>query len=82
MTRKKDKHPAVHIVWQDSHSEQVWSAAKEIDDDITPVTSIGWLIKETEKTITISTSRTKEDVFADPLTIPKFAISKRRKLRL
>ena len=51
MKAKKDKHPVVLVVWIDAHSEQIWAAAKELDDKMTPVTSIGWLVKEMDKSI-------------------------------
>ena len=79
------KFKIVFIEWEDSHADNEW---KEYDDclkdcKMSIVKSIGYLLVENEKYITISHSiAPKEELICDPITIPKRAIVKKRILRI
>jgi len=70
--------PLVRIDWIDSTSSSTWTSESQVSkiDDIV-CHSVGYLVGQTEWTLTISTSLnpTGDEVeWADPLDIPKVAI--------
>lgn len=75
------KHQAYIVKWRDSSALQGWHS---VDDNrhgnITTITSIGWLVKETAKVITITTSISECGNVMDALSIPKEAVTKMTKI--
>ena len=69
----------VLIRWTDSEASAGWKRIDDIPDDIkaSEIDSIGYLIKENNESIVISTSVSDNGSVMDPLTIPKCAILKR-----
>ncbi len=63
----------VEVHWIDSFSKVGWREVDEKDPKML-IQSFGYLVRETDDTVTISTSRTAYDDVCDPLTIPKVAI--------
>lgn len=68
----------VRLTWLDSASSHGWLEKCEINRQPTKVHSAGFIVSESKKSITISTSYYKEGRFMDPLTIPKCCIVKRK----
>ena len=68
--------------WVDSAVTMGW--LYEDDDLLTAshITTIGFLVKETSDSISVSTSYSQHKRFVDILTIPKVAIKKRKFLRI
>jgi hypothetical protein len=52
----KDKHPLVHVIWEDHASLDAWSTFDDID--ITPalVHTVGWVIKETRTLLVVASN--------------------------
>lgn len=75
------KYKKVYLEWVDSCSSRGWNYMPDFKDDELIVKSIGFIMKESKKSIVISTSFTHYDSAMDPLTIPKCAIVKRRNFK-
>lgn len=67
----------VMLTWLDSEAIPGWQYAINIKPQESKIHSIGWLIKETETAVMISTSVSENGGVMDALTIPKCAIVKR-----
>lgn len=68
---------AVYLEWDDSQSLQGWMEDRDLDEP-TPNKSIGFLIKETDDWLWITTSIDDDGpTKIDPLAIPKTCIRKR-----
>ena len=68
---------AIYIEWSDSQSTQDWSEERDLKEP-TPNKTIGWLIKETEDWVFISSSADLDGpTWIDPLAIPKVVIRRR-----
>lgn len=75
------KHPAVLLTWRDSCSERGWNRMTDPESKtVSIITSVGWIVDETDGEITITTSITDHGSAMDPLTIPKECIVKRKRL--
>lgn len=74
------KHHAYVIKWKDSSTHRGW---REIGGDhiASDITSVGWLVNQTPKTVTITTSISHCGNVVDPLTIPREAVTKMTKLK-
>jgi len=66
----------VEVHWIDASSEQGWYDMNQYKNLPLKVTSIGYLVRETEEIIIISSSCGPFDLCTDPMTIPKIAIIK------
>lgn len=43
------------IVWRDAGGEQDgWQAAEDVDDENPIITSVGWVVKETDNNVTLA----------------------------
>lgn len=73
---------AIYVEWVDSAASVGWYHPKNYDPAAFTVKSVGFVMQETKKTVVISTSLAYNDKYADPLTIPKVAITKRRWVKL
>ena len=69
----------VYLEWIDSSSTRGWWDAEK--DETALVYSVGWLVNKTKRTITISTSRSETNKFADQMNIPLAAIRKYRVIK-
>jgi hypothetical protein len=60
----------VVITWVDSHSFEGWVDKDDLDRDEVTIQSVGYLIKETTRALTITTSVSSADNYLSPLQIP------------
>jgi hypothetical protein len=49
------------VTWLDSHSYEGWTAVKDLKPDGVTCRSVGWLISETEQTLTLAPHLTQAD---------------------
>jgi hypothetical protein len=72
--------PFIFVTWLDvTANERDWKCVEDINGELIPITSVGFLIKQTDKTIIIASSVSKdrvgEDVkVADEMIIPRSLI--------
>ena len=76
MSQKKfnlDKYKMVCVKWQDAVDfETGWHSLKQIQNSKTePVTSLGWLVKETSKHIVLASDFCSDGITGRAITIPK-----------
>lgn len=73
----------LYIEWNDSHStaEGTWHVRKEISNCPAKVRSVGYVLKESKRAITLVSSVSPGE-FAGDITIPKLAILKQKRIRL
>ena len=69
-------YPINYIEWLDSESSHGWVMKKDITYQLSPIHTIGYVLNENESVIVITAS-VSEHCVDSPMTIPKFAISKR-----
>lgn len=68
---------ALYVEWDDSQTLTGWTEPRDMDEP-TPNKSIGWLVKETDDWLWLTTSVDLDGpTYVDPLAIPKVAIRKR-----
>lgn len=60
----------VGVIWRDSHCQQGWRDMEDVDTQIKPIVTVGFLTHETETTITISNCIGGWTLAKDPTTIP------------
>lgn len=76
------KHHAYVVKWRDSFTLSGW---KSIDDprhsEVAVITSVGWLIKQTPRTLTLTTSISECGNVTDAIAIPREAVMKMTKLK-
>jgi len=76
------KNKIIYIEWIDSISRQGWEDL-DGDYDITLIKSIGYLVSENEKCISITTSLDlKFEMAVNIVVIPKSAIKKRKFVKI
>jgi hypothetical protein len=69
----------VLIEWKDAESADSWTPANEIDHDYALIKSVGWLINENKKTVTLALNHdTKNEAYSCILKIPKGMIKSRK----
>lgn len=72
-----DKQTLLWVEWLDSVScGAVWTSTEDAPADNLGCSSIGWLIRENDDSITIASHRSPSQVGGD-MTIPKIAITGR-----
>jgi hypothetical protein len=69
----------VYLEWYDSCSSTGWE--EKGDDSYSKIRTVGILVSENKKCLTVSTSKSIHKHFMDKLTIPKVCITKRKKVR-
>lgn len=77
------KTQKVYIEWVDSYAVNGWQHENSLETDekfMSRIVSIGFLLKNTKEFVTISSSVSTAGSLMDPLTIPKVAIKKFKKL--
>jgi hypothetical protein len=76
------KWKAVWIHWVDSVSGPRWEDhASSVNHDALNIETVGWLVLEDDKTVTVSTSIQRDQVCA-PLTIPKCSVVSMKTIKL
>lgn len=69
----------IWIKWLDSVGpERYWNHLDDWDHKPSKITTVGWLVHEDKKSVTISSSVSSSGCQGGTLTIPKFAITKRK----
>ena len=67
--------PMIHIVWMDACADSGdWLAAHDIELGLVPIHSIGYLIKQTDTSVTIAQSIDHEGKSGERLTVPSECI--------
>lgn len=67
--------PIVEVHWVDSTTVVLWAAADEVDDVSLECMTIGFLARDLEDRVVISTSVDSNGHIMDPLIIPKGCIT-------
>ena len=75
------KQKAVCVDWIDAASRRGWIDGDE-DFGTLQCRALGFLVKESKTTLTVSASMSECNAFSDPLTIPKSCIVRRRVVKL
>lgn len=71
------------IHWNDAESIDDWTELSQIDHEAALIKSIGWLINENKKTVTLALNHdTKNGSYSCLIKIPKGMISLKRKVSL
>lgn len=78
MSEQRKYPPIVRLTWIDSAATYGWVNKDDENIGISEIHSIGYVVREDKKTITISTSWNTGSRFMDPLTIPKCCIIMRK----
>lgn len=90
MSKKKKRRRVLLLVnWVDSFSQPGWKAEEDIAEMgacLAHVQSVGFFVKETKRILVLGMNRSRKDQslfkpFADIISIPKGAITRRRVLR-
>jgi hypothetical protein len=81
---KSERPKIVWIEWLDSNLNHGWlqkgSIAREVDH--LRCQSIGFLVAENDDVVSVSASWDLSETFADPLSIPRCAITKMQEVEL
>lgn len=76
---KKNRAYRTHIKWVDSVGPaRYWELADQITHSVSRIETVGWLIHENKKSVTVASSWSTSGCFGGVVTIPKFAITKRK----
>ncbi len=80
---KVDRKP-IWVEWVDSAGSNGWQNPTELHDDLMHCQTLGWLVKETPKQITVALNGvfdgTSRLPFGEFITIPKCSIVKRKRV--
>ena len=77
MALSEKEFKPILLTWIDSETAMGWHRISDVVITEMKVHSLGYLIKEDDKAVVISTSISENHSCVDPLTIPKCAIIKR-----
>lgn len=74
------KHYAYIVKWRDSATLKGW---RSIADDHGPsvITSVGWMIRRTPNTVTLTTGISECGNVVDAISIPREAVTKMTRLK-
>lgn len=76
------KHHAYVVRWRDSSTLRGWQSIDDPRlDKVAVITSVGWMARQTPKTITLTTSISECGNVTDGITIPREAVTKITKLK-
>jgi hypothetical protein len=73
---------AIQVEWVDAHTVDEWQELSSVTYGLVNVTSIGFLLKETEDALVLCGSIGDHDDIFSQLSIPKVCIKKRRFIKL
>uniref|UniRef100_A0A6M3L2X1 Uncharacterized protein n=1 Tax=viral metagenome TaxID=1070528 RepID=A0A6M3L2X1_9ZZZZ len=68
----------ITVEWEDHYTQGGWRHIDDINTKPALCKSVGLLVKETPKTIVISSSLFGDDIYTEPLVILKSCIKKRK----
>lgn len=79
----KFPYPLVYCEWEDHHADSGWKAMDVVDHTPVLCSSIGWLIKEDDKAITLAANLASglESGIGNTQFILKICLKKRKQLR-
>lgn len=78
----KRKHKIVLIEWNDAESIDAWTFENELDHEIAPAESVGWLLNESNESVTLALNHDiKNGSYSCIMKIPKGMIVSRKILR-
>lgn len=75
-----DEFPLVDIQWLDSIGTNVWADLDELENHGLECRTVGFLVSEDKKTITVASSLNMCGQCGSPIRIPKFAIKSREEI--
>lgn len=75
------KHHAYIVKWRDSSTLRGWRAIDDHAHGVSMVWSVGWLVKQTPKTLTLTAGISECGNVVDALTIPREAVTQMTKLK-
>ena len=81
---KNSKHERVQVEWDDSTTLSGWNTKDSLDRKPTDLRciSVGWLVSQSKDRIVVSSSATSDfEAFNTPMSIPRSAIRRMRKVR-
>ncbi len=81
MAKPKYPYPLVEVRWLDAQTSHGWEDQTEVDSEVPVVTTVGFLLKETEESIVIASSVGQDKTHNSRITIPTGMIKDRRILR-
>jgi hypothetical protein len=56
MPRSLDKHPLLHVIWEDHASSDPWTAFADVDMTPAIVHSVGWKITENKNLLVLASN--------------------------
>jgi hypothetical protein len=76
------KHHAFVVKWRDSAANRGWRSIDDpAHDEVAEITSVGWLVRQTPRTISLTTSISGQGNVMDTLSIPRECITKMQRLK-
>lgn len=68
----------VIVKWEDSHKTEGWQIGCNANPKPVEITSVGWIVAESETAITISAHKSEEETpqYCNAMTIPRRSIEK------
>lgn len=78
MPKKDKEHRKIQVTWHDHASLVGWFPKNESSEGVSTIESFGFFVSEDKNKIVISHSVCDESEFADPITILKKCIVKRK----
>lgn len=72
--RQSEKLKLVYVIWIDPHSTDPWTDMKEVDGSIEECETIGWVVQEGKKHISVAGSLGFNDDCCCIMNIPKRCI--------
>lgn len=81
MAKPKYPFPLVEVKWLDAQTSHGWEDKDEIDSEVPVVTTIGFLLKETEDSVVIASTIGQDKTHNSRILIPIGMIKEKRILR-
>lgn len=81
MAKPKYPFPLVEVNWLDAQTSHGWEDKDEIDSEVPVVTTIGFLLKETEDSVVIASTIGQDKTHNSRILIPIGMIKEKRILR-
>lgn len=78
---QKARHHAYIVKWRDSSTLRGWRAYNDTSHEVAIITSVGWMVKQTPRTVTLTTGISECGNVCDAITIPREAITKLQRLK-
>lgn len=75
------RHHAYIVKWRDSSGLVGWHGIDDSAHEVAIITSVGWLVRQTPKTMTLTTSISEKGHVVDAITIPREAVTKTTRLK-